>query len=80
MQVSDDQHHREQQHQCAEVNEAQGFRGVHNAEGDHKYGADNRHTWSIDLHSGKLTYGKNEIAYEENAITYRDLPISMRAR
>ena len=58
-QASDYQHHGEQQHQRAEVDEAQCFSGRNNAKGDHQHGADDCHGGTIDLHARQLAQSEN---------------------
>ena len=52
--------------------------GGHNAEGNHQYGADDRHAGAIDLHPGQLAQGEHKVAESEDDVAGSDLPIGKR--
>ena len=54
VEVRDDEHHREQEHDRAEVDVAQRVPGLHDAERHHQHRADDTRTGSVDLHPRKL--------------------------
>jgi hypothetical protein len=68
MQVSNNEHHREKQHDRAEVNEVEGILYAHGTRREHQYGADDRRTGGVNFHSRKFAQGKDHVARNENRI------------
>ena len=73
MQVTDDQHHREQQHDGGEVDVAQRVAGAEDAEGEHQHSADNRHAGAVNFPAGKFADGEHQIAGEEDQVSGDDV-------
>ena len=69
LQVSDDQHHRKQQNNGAEINELHCLPRWHNPEGHYSYSADDRSAGAVNLEAGKFPDGKNDVAGQENGVT-----------
>lgn len=68
VQVGDDQHHREQQHQGGEIDEAQGIFRAKDAEGKQQHRPDHRRARPINLHTGEFADGENHIARQEDGV------------
>ena len=66
--LRDDQHHRKQQHDGGEVDRGQRFLRADDPEGDHQDGADDRRSWTVDLHPGKLAQREYEVAAKEDQV------------
>src|ERR1700722_15868722 len=68
VQVSDQQHHRKQQHNRAEIDEVQRVPWRHRAERHHQHRSDDGRAWTVDFHSRKFPERENHIAAEKNCV------------
>src|SRR6266478_1814424 len=68
MQVRHDKHHREKQHDRAEVDEAEGILDAYGARHEHQHGTDDGRAWAVNFHPWEFSQGKNYVARNENRI------------
>ena len=68
MQVGHDQHHREKQHDRAEVDEAQRIVYTYGAGHEHQDRPDDGCAGTINLHSRKFSQGEYDVACDENRV------------
>ncbi len=68
MQVGDQQHHRKQQDNGAEIDEVQRVRGPHCAKRHHQHGAYDGRARTVDLHSREFSERKDHVAAKKNRV------------
>jgi len=64
----EDKHHREEQNDRAEVDEAQGIFYAHRACHEHQDSADDRRTGTVDFHPWEFPEGKDHVTRNENRV------------
>ena len=78
VQMRHHQHHREEQHNRAEMDEVQGIVYPYRARHEHQYRPDDRCARTINLHSGKFSQGEYDVTCNENRIRAQNGEIGHR--
>ena len=78
MKIAHDEHHREQEHDGAEIDGFQDVPTGNNAEGDHCDGADDGSSGTIDFQTGKFADSENEVAGEEDDVRGKNATFGKR--